>query len=125
MQTRREYAASLGLAIAGARGKFSNDAKDAIAAAEAAGQKFSDTPRATGPVEQTYRPAPKVHSAEIADYIFPSDFRWPEQEYKAVEVGGKTHGMREVCNNCRVSLVMCSCGHPLIHGRIPVTIEAR
>lgn len=61
----------------------------------------------------------------MVDYLFPSDFRYPEAEYKAVEVGSKTvHSMREVCNTCRVSLTNHMCDNPTVHGK-PVTIVAR
>jgi hypothetical protein len=43
MQTRREYAASLGLAEMGKRGRMSVAANEAIKAAEAAGTVFADT----------------------------------------------------------------------------------
>ncbi|PIM65916.1 hypothetical protein CTU88_46300, partial [Streptomyces sp. JV178] len=43
MQTRREYAASLGLAEMGKRGRMSKAAYAAIEAAEAKGTVFADT----------------------------------------------------------------------------------
>src|ERR1041384_6133293 len=43
MQTRREYAASLGLAEMGKRGRMSAKANEAVKAAEAAGTVFADT----------------------------------------------------------------------------------
>ena len=43
MQTRREYAATLGLAKLGVRGRMSREAYAAIEAAEAAGTVFADT----------------------------------------------------------------------------------
>lgn len=132
MQTRREYAASLGLAQVGARGKFSNAAKEAIAKAEAEGIRFKDTgaaptvkPVAGGQKEES--PVAKSDPGQSL-YICPSDFRFPEEEYVAVErSGGKRilHGMRECCNNCKVSLVNHACNAPSIHGNIPVTIERR
>lgn len=126
MQTRREYAASLGLAIAGARGKFSNEAKAAIAKAEAEGTVFADSPsNKPAPVEAQDKPEVK-RDPRVADYLFPSDFRYPEAEYKALDsVGGKTYGMRECCNTCRVSLTNHTCDTPTIHGNIVVTIERR
>ena len=131
MQSKRDYAASLGLAIAGARGKFSNAAKEAIAKAEAEGMKFSDTgpTKATGP-SRSASPVgdPKTAatpSAGVSDYIFPSDFRYPEGEYKAVGSDGKTYGMREVCNNCRVSLVNHMCDTPVIYGDVTVHIRGK
>jgi len=132
MQSRREYAASLGLAIAGARGKFSNAAKEAIAKAEAEGMRFSDSP-ATAPVvrpENQSTSSSTINSAiaritpENSLYISPSDFRYPEGEYVAVaKVGGKKYSVRECCNNCRVSLTNHACSTPTIHGNIEVTMK--
>ena len=129
MQSKRDYAASLGLAIAGARGKFSNAAKEAIAKAESEGMKFSDS---TGPTKDAgpQRSAPQTKTAAtppagVSDYIFPSDFRFPEGEYKAVGSDGKTYGMREVCNNCRVSLVNHMCDSPVIYGDVTVHIRGK
>lgn len=127
MQTRREYLADKGLAIAGARGKFSNAGKVALVEAEKAGVKFSDgapVPRVMREVDS--EPAPAQKSSRFVDYLYPSDFAWPEIEFEAVEkVTGKSQSMREVCNNCRVSLVMCTCGDPTIYGSIAVTIRER
>lgn len=127
MQTRRDYLADKGLAIRGARGKFSNAAKEELAKAVAAGVKFSDDvtvkpAKATGPTDP--KPA-KVADPTVADYIFPSDFRYPEAEYKAVVITGKgEHSMREVCNPCGVSLTNHMCNAPTVHGK-PVKIVPR
>jgi hypothetical protein len=120
---------SAGLAKPG-RGKFSTAAKAWLDAQRAAGVKFSDD---DGPVKvvstkKSDNPAPKVESAGMADYLFQSDYRFPEDEYRAFQrVNGKKvfHGMREVCNNCRVSLVNHGCDAPTIHGNIAVVIERR
>lgn len=132
MQTKREYAASLGLAIAGARGKFSRAAVEAIAKTEAEGMKFSDS---TGPVKPALvgkpkadKPAKIVNDGVNSPYIQPSDFRFPESEYRAVGfVDGKrtVYGMRECCNTCRVSLVNHMCNTPSVHNNVAVTIEPR
>jgi|SRR6478735_5176164 len=129
MQTRREYAASLGLAKAGARGKFSNEAKAAIAKAEASGTKFSDSapkekvvksPKATNSVK-------KESTGIIADIVY----TYPEGEWQAREkVSKKLRGMREVCNTCRVSLVAHRCENPRIvatdgSGPVDVVIERK
>jgi hypothetical protein len=130
MQTRRDYAASLGLAKAGARGKFSNEAKAAIAKAEAEGVKFSDStgnpvkPVAGGQKEES---APVKTDPRDSLYCSPSDFRFPEEEYRAIaSIGGKrvVHSMRECCNLCGVSLTNHACNTPSVHG-IPVVIERR
>jgi len=127
MQTKREYLVTLGLAKPG-RGKFSNDAKAALAKAEGEGVKFKDvTPgapvRTASPTGETKAPEP----AKAADslYVCPSDFRFPEAEYKAVGSDGKTYGMRECCNTCRVSLTNHFCDSPTIHGNMVVHIRKR
>lgn len=134
MQTKRDYAASLGLAKAGARGKFSNDAKAAIAKAEASGMKFSDSTGAaptvkSGPsITKAEKPAEVKTEPGMTPYLTPSEYRYPEAEYRAVTfVDGKRKevGMRECCNTCRVSLVGHMCENPTIHGNIAVRIERR
>lgn len=45
--------------------------------------------------------------------------------YKAIGSDGKTYGMAEVCNNCRVSLVQNHCDNPTIYGDIAVEIVRR
>lgn len=125
MQTRREYAASLGLAKMG-RGKFSTAAKEAIAKAEAEGIKFSDVaaPTRTAP-PATKDTAPVVKSPTDTPYLSPSDFRFPEVDYRAVDGNGKERSLREVCNTCRVSLVNHMCDSPTILGNIAVVIRER
>lgn len=128
MTTAREYLVSKGLAKAG-RGKFSNDAKAALATALASGQKFSDWPKSVGqnaPAKAEKASKPASETTGLPDYVFPSEMPWPESEYSAVaKVGKKVYSMREVCNNCRVSLVQCACGLPMIHGSIAVTITRK
>ncbi len=120
----RAWLVEKGLAKDG-RGKFSNQAKIELDNAVAAGQKFEDWPKGeNAPVNKTnVAKAGKVEdsSERFSDYLYPSDFAWPEGEYKAM-AGKKEYSMREVCNNCRVSLVMCQCGSPTIHGGIVVEI---
>lgn len=133
-QTRREYAASLGLAIAGARGKFSKAANEAINKARAEGMTFSDddkpvsTPR-LAPVGGTSEPVrASIPPVTESPYLYPSDFRFPEGEYRAVAVidGKRTvFGMRECCNNCRVSLTNHACDNPTIYGNVTVTLERK
>lgn len=124
MQTRREYLADKGLAIAGARGKFSNAAKEELTRALAAGMTFSDdvsvkpaTPKPT--VEKTTVPAPTD-----TPYVSPSDYRFPEAEYRLADADGKrvtTAGMRNVCDTCSVSFVNHACNTPVLFGS-PVRI---
>lgn len=128
MQSKREYLVGLGLAKPG-RGKFSNAAKEALAKAEAEGMKFSDnsvpairpTEKPTGNSDEPAAPV-RIDPRESA-YIFPSDFRFPEAEYKAVGTDGKTYSMRECCNTCMVSLTNHACNSPTIHGNMVVHIR--
>lgn len=130
MQSRRDYLVSLGLAKPG-RGKFSNDAKSALSKAEAEGMKFSDTvtptgippQRSTGQKSET-APKPTGNPGDTP-YLSPSDFRFPEADYKAVGTNGKTYGMREVCSTCRVSLTNHMCNAPVILGNIGVHIRKK
>lgn len=74
----------------------------------------------------TSTPAPaKVVKVKADNVKVVQDFviLYDERMYKAVDVDGKTRSMREVCNNCRVSLVQCHCGDPCILGGIRVTIR--
>lgn len=133
MTTAREYLASKGLAIAGARGKFSNAAKAELDRVLGEGMKFSDWPKAgTAPVARSTsgRPAPatravsNVVTPENSPYLYPSDFRFPEGEYVAKGADGKRYSMRECCNTCKVSLTNHGCNTPSVHGA-PVQIVRR
>lgn len=124
----RDALVKQGLAKPG-RGKFSNDAKQWLNAQVAAGVKFSDYPKeSTGavvPATPATDNTPKPIASNPYDtlYLSPSDFRFPEDTYKAVEVGGKkVHSLRECCNTCRVSLTNHACAAPTIHGNIAVEI---
>ena len=133
MPTRRDALVAAGLAKPG-RGKFSKDALAWLDAERAKGVKFSDDDGAPSRVStkkpsqsETPKPA-KVEGIGYPDYLFPSDFRYPETEYRAIaRINGKKveYGMREACNNCRVSLVNHGCDAPTIHGNIAVSIERR
>lgn len=129
MSTARDYLVSKGLAKPG-RGKFSNAAKEELARAMGAGLTFSDWPKgSTAPVANR-APAAKTRTkrdvtpgtAGESEYLYPSDFRFPEGEYVAKDPKGKAHSMRECCNTCRVSLTNHACNSPTIHGNVPVTI---
>lgn len=125
MQTRREYAASLGLAIAGARGRLSREANAAIEDAINSGIKFSDVTVTRNVADASITITKKVVD-EYPDYLFPSDFRYPESEYIAREMANVkvTHSMRECCNTCKVSLTNHGCNTPSVYGRM-VTIERK
>lgn len=127
MQTKRDWLVSQGLAKPG-RGKFSNAAKEALANAEANGTKFSDSttgPTKTGPVVSSKAEVVGNSDPTSSPYVFPSDFRFPEGEYRAVGSDGKTYSMRECCNTCRVSLTNHACNAPTIHDNMVVTIRER
>lgn len=55
---------------------------------------------------------------EILEYTI----YWHKDAYHAKSTDGRVWSMAEVCNNCRVSLVQCLCGHPTILGNIEVKI---
>lgn len=66
LQTKRDYAASLGLAQAGTRGRLSRAAHEAIAKAESGGMTFAEStpPRNTGkPREINLKDKPKPAAA--------------------------------------------------------------
>lgn len=50
---------------------------------------------------------------------------WPEETHEAIDKDGKVWSLRNVCNNCRVSMVQCHCGQPSIFGDIGVTIRVK
>lgn len=120
MQTRREYLADKGLAIAGARGKFSNAAKEELARAYASGMTFSDDEAKVKPAKATGAPKPApVPVPTDTPYLSPSDYRFPEGEYRLTDVNGKpvkTAGLRNVCDTCNVSFVNHGCNTPVLFG---------
>lgn len=136
MTTAREYLASKGLAIAGSRGKFSKAAHAELSRVMSEGMKFSDWPKATAPVSrkgsdvQTKSRRKSAGNSAVGqnatetEYISPSDFRFPEDEYVAKGAGNKRYSMRECCNNCKVSLTNHFCDSPTVLGET-VTIVRR
>lgn len=124
----REYLVSKGLAKPG-RGKFSNDAKAELQRAMSSGMTFDDY-KPTGRVVNAPKPRVEVEKtpkqkAEDSVYLPPTDYRFPESEYKAVgRVDGVKHvwGMREVCSNCGYSLTNHGCNAPMVFGGIAVEI---
>lgn len=122
----RDYLAGKGLAIAGARGKFSNAAKAELDRVMGEGMKFSDWPKpGTAPVpSKSGGPTKAVESPVDSPYLYPSDFRFPEGEYVAKDAKGKKYSMRECCNKCKVSLTNHMCNEPSVLGN-PVTIVRR
>lgn len=112
MQTKREWLAERGLAIAGSRGKFSTKAHEALEKARKEGVRWSDDngPVATKISTRTGRTVQVTNEKVIADYTL----TYPEAEFYVQELNGTKRSMREACNNCRVSLIQCSCGAPRI-----------
>lgn len=126
MQTRREALVAVGLAKPG-RGKFSKDALAWLADQRTKGVKFSDDEGPAPKVEKKEEKptAPVQVDPRDSAYLSPSDFRFPEAEYRAVawKDGKKvTYSLRECCNTCRVSLVNHFCDAPTILGDIVVKI---
>lgn len=120
MQTRKQYAHSLGLATLG-RGRMSREAHAAIATAEAGGMMFMDTPLkgiATVKVTKTVKPADVTvdyGSSSGSDVTVVSEFRYPEKDFRwETVVNGKTVkvGARSVCYTCGYSLTNHTCSTP-------------
>lgn len=97
------------------------------------GVKFSDWPKgavttAKDTGEVTVERAPVESNGGVVE---PIPYRFLEEEFKAVEFGTKkVRSMREACNNCRRSLVVCYCEEPRIvacngSGSIRVSIERK
>lgn len=134
METRREALAKVGLAKPG-RGKFSREAMAWLDKARESGQKFSDDNKPTGNpvarvVNQKSEGAPsKEAPSGIPEYVFPSDYRFPEDEYRAYYfAGGKKVkvSLRECCKSCKVSFTNHSCQSPVfsvLNKDMPITIE--
>lgn len=110
MQTRREYAISLGLAVPG-RGRLSAKAHEAINKAENSGMKFSDSPFVSARPNTGVQP-----SAIVKTDVFPADPTPTFAEtvtFKGI-VNGKTVIVdgRQVCSGdsgCGYSLSYCRC----------------
>jgi hypothetical protein len=70
----------------------------------------------------------KVNPDTFVEYVCPSDYRFPETEYKVTTPKDfpfpKGVGMRNVCDTCHVSLVNHLCDNPRLFG-YTVTIERK
>lgn len=114
---KREWLVSKGLAKAG-RGKFSNEAKAALAKAEADGMVFSDAVPSVKPT-----PKPKVEKAisapvsdgPINDILFVNEMPNYGREW-FVRDGKKKVSVTPaaVCGNCRYSLIGHQCNTPTV-----------
>lgn len=89
MQTKREYLAGKGLAIAGARGRLSAEAHKAIDLAHSQGVKFSDDNPIT--VTKITKPrAIKVPKPVVTEAVNPKDVReWAKKNGKDVPERGR------------------------------------
>lgn len=134
MLTPKEALAKDGkITVKNGRGRLSADAVKRIHELVAEGWQIKgyavEKPSAT-PVPDT---APVVKRVAVATEKVVQDFTllYDERAFEAVNattkkpVGGKFNGMREVCSNCRVSLVQCHCGSPTILGDVKVVIRPR
>lgn len=115
MTTKREYAASLGLAVAGARGRLSREAHSAIEKAISEGMTFDDpvkptvnTPKAAKPV--SVKREPVDHGVGVAGDVLQL------HDADTLFVGTDSHGKkwtvnaRQVCKNSGYSMTSCPCG---------------
>lgn len=116
LQTQREWAAERGLCKAGVRGRLPKAAKIAIAKAIESGVEFADVKGVkdkAGNVEVKAIAAPRNEIPDVPEYI-----RGLDHEVYEFENGKKIHrSMREVCRDCRVSLVLCGHNSPRIAAR--------
>lgn len=115
MQTKREYAAKLGLAIAGARGRMSREAHEAIAKAEAEGVQFSDaSPIKVNTPKKEKSDKPVTVNAPVTVGEVVGLFNKGELDQKYVGRDSKDKKVsvdaRQICRNSGYSLVGCHCG---------------
>lgn len=117
--TKREYAASLGLAVAGARGRLSREAHAAIDKAISAGYTFAEpqvivksaNPPKPAQVRVKREPVESVGVAGDVKQRYTMD-----QEFVGTDSNGKkrTVNARQACGNCRYSLTSHVCNEPVV-----------
>lgn len=117
----KEYLLNHGKIAAIGRGRISLDNHAFLQKAYEGGQRFDDWPK--GKVEKKddvvrVTRDPAQSEKMISEYTI----IYPVEAYKAVAKDNRVFTMREVCNNCRVSMVQCHCGNPTILGDIQVKI---
>lgn len=121
MMTPKEALAKDGFPVSMGRGRLSREAiarcKELVAQGWVIKGYETTTKSATEPVA-VKKVAVKSSEKVVQEYVILYD----ERMYKAVASDGKEYGMREVCNNCMVSLVQNHCSNPTILGGIAVTI---
>lgn len=124
MMTPKEALAKDGYPVKLGRGRLSREAIERCKELAAKGWNIKgysvETPKSAAETVVVKKVKPTTEKV-IADYTI----LYEEKSYKAVGDNGKDYTMREVCNNCRVSLVQCHCGKPTILGNIAVAITAR
>lgn len=102
MTTRREYAASLGLAKPNTRGRLSREAHAAIAAAEAEGMVFDDQPKAKAEpkaAKPTPLSLPKANPETVKRYV---------RSYILTTKAGQVIEMGH-CAKCKQAIMFCAC----------------
>lgn len=111
MQTRREYAISLGLAKP-TRGRMSREANAAIDKAIAKGMQFSDMQKAVSVSEsgekEEKKPDPVNFYGSTPAPRFDGGWKITVKG-KSKDISGK-----EVCRNCMVSLDYHGCANPIV-----------
>lgn len=110
--TKRDYLISLGLAKAG-RGKFSNEAKAALAKAIAEGMEFSDNaPAPVSPKVSDGEAKPRV-APENAEVILQTEMRYYGVRWYGKNDAGKRIEVSEraACMNCGYSLIGHICNN--------------
>jgi hypothetical protein len=122
MQTKREYAASLGLAVAGARGRLSREAHAAIDKAISEGMTFADPVIiAKPPKPNTPKPEKQVRIKRepVAEVGLAGDVKTryaDDQIFVGTDSTGKRREVnaRQVCFHCRYSLSSHHCNEPRV-----------
>lgn len=115
------------VAVKQGRGRMSKAAVDRITELVNEGYRVkgyaanSSTANKATPDEPVEVKRVSVNNNEIAEFVI----LWDLDEYKAIDENGKEWGMREICNNCMVSLVQCHCHNSTILGDIRVSIVRR
>jgi hypothetical protein len=118
------------IAFSEGRGRLSRDA--VAKCTELAGQGWSiagyvvteSNKSVVSPGQPTVTPVVKKVAPANEKIVQDFTILYDEKAYTAVDNMGKKWSMRNVCNNCRVSMVQCHCGHPTIFGDIAVTIKS-
>lgn len=112
------------IAVKEGRGRLSREADARVRELVARGwdirgyEAKSTKSSVVSPGEPTVAKVVQTNEKVIAEFTILYD----EKTHAALDTSGKVWGMRNVCNNCRVSLVQCHCGNPTIFGDIGVKI---